>query len=422
MTPNAPSTPTIPASEAASIPIPPTPSTAPPSTLSPDQPLTQRHRSRSPFPPKDFSFLLRPENFHAVPKTEVPLAFLSHPPPTDPLPVVLRHGHYHAAAALAAKTLTSNPSLSPSQIFSLFYTRLACLSIINHTPLAAQESLILGDLNSSFYFNDPKHSEEDDSIEDCILPWHLRILATYLQALAAGDLRSCVQGYYDLAAYARMMYKRAITTESKTLWKERLGDLGPRTGNTLIEMGDLAGAKRFFESLVTSNKRENEPLISLDIAETDMEAREADVLKGWVAMLCLRMGDLEGARKWIDASAAGGSDLAEQGNQPGILNALYSMAEGKYEDAVIQWRDILKGPNDVLATHNLAASRVLENMIDRGHTFHALTFNLATVYELRTERARERKTEMAGRVAEALGGREDQESLSKEKSNRDFKL
>lgn len=58
-------------------------------------------------------------------------------------------------------------------------------------------------------------------------------------------------------------------------------------------------------------------------------------------------------------------------------------------------------------------------MVDQGLAFHALTFNLATVYELRTERAGERKLQMAERVAERLEGKED---VSKVRVNADFKL
>ncbi|KAI4169512.1 MAG: hypothetical protein LQ343_005652 [Gyalolechia ehrenbergii] len=304
---------------------------------------------------------------------------------------------------------------------------------MNCTQIAAQESLILGDLNSRFYSTSSRHSDnvddktEGEEQEDCIIPWHLRLLATRLQALGAGDMRRCVQGYYDLAAYARTRYKQPTTADSKSRWKERLRDLGLRTGNALIEMGDLSGAKRFFESLIGSTTAQKDIL-----SDTGLEDAEGQnkVLKGWLAMLCLRMGELEGARRWIDAGVTGDSDGEEQQGTHGVLDALYSMAEGKFEDAVIQWRELLRGPNNVLATHNLAvclvyighvseATALLEDMVDQGHAFHALTFNLATLYELRTERAGERKLQMAERVAEGLRGKE---GISQERVNGDFKL
>ncbi|KAL8721976.1 MAG: hypothetical protein Q9225_001451 [Loekoesia sp. 1 TL-2023] len=440
LAPDAHSTSSVSATAATSVPISPTPSTVQTSILSPNRPLAERPRSRSPQPRKDFSFLLHSENFHPISQTEIPPPFLSHPSsPTEPLATLLRHGRYLPAATLAANTLVSNPSLPLFEIFSLFYTRLACLSITNQTHIAAQESLILGDLSSPFYFDVPNHSDghdggkEDEVQEDCIIPWHLRLLATRLQALGARDMRRSVQGYYDLAAYARTRHKRSTTADSKALWKEKLKDLGLRCGNALIEMGDLSGAKRLFESLVASTTTGNEPLVALSAAEVDADAEEKEVLQGWIAMLCLRMGDLEGAKRWIDAGVAVDSDPAEQGSQYGIFDALYKMAEGKYDDAATQWRALVEGPNHILATHNLAiclvyagrlseATRLLEDMVDQRHAFHALTFNLATMYELRTERARERKMEMVERVAESLRGREDDEGISRERVSGDFKL
>lgn len=47
---------------------------------------------------------------------------------------------------------------------------------------------------------------------------------------------------------------------------------------------------------------------------------------------------------------------------------------------------------------------LLDRLVEGGRSFHALTFNLATVFELCSERGRERKGELAGRVAEMSKG------------------
>lgn len=62
--------------------------------------------------------------------------------------------------------------------------------------------------------------------------------------------------------------------------------------------------------------------------------------------------------------------------------------------------------------------------MEEGHSFHALTFNLATVYELCTERSRAKKMEFAERVAEKTGGSNGDEGgqARAERSNADFKL
>ncbi|KAI4189311.1 MAG: hypothetical protein L6R41_001535 [Letrouitia leprolyta] len=382
---------------------------------------------------QDVNYLSRAA--HAEEASDVPSPFLSRsqsPSQNASLQDLLHHGHFLTATILAAATLTSSPSLPTSEIFSLLYTRLACLSVTHHTSIAAQESLILGDLNSPFYFTSSGHSDSIDGEpgekQDCIIPWHLRLLATRLQAIGAGDMRRCVQGYYDLAAYARAKYKQSTTATSKELWQGRLQDLALRTGNALVEMGDLSGAKRFLESLIGSTMAEREEPI--DMPQDGAWMGQNKVLKGWLAILCLRMGELEGARRWIDAGTTDDSDSAEQQRAHRVYDALYSMAQGRYEEAVVRWRDLLKGQYEIVATHNLAvclvytgnvseATQVLEDMVDQGLAFHALTFNLATVYELRTERAGERKLQMAERVAERLEGKED---VSKVRVNADFKL
>lgn len=68
-------------------------------------------------------------------------------------------------------------------------------------------------------------------------------------------------------------------------------------------------------------------------------------------------------------------------------------------------------------------------MVDAGHSFHALTFNLATVYELSTERSRAKKMELAEKIAgsmitveEQSDGEDGRGSVWAERGNVDFKL
>ena len=71
-------------------------------------------------------------------------------------------------------------------------------------------------------------------------------------------------------------------------------------------------------------------------------------------------------------------------------------------------------------------SQLLTELIEEGHSFHALTFNLATVYELCTERSRAKKIELADKVAEKMKSEDDfgegERSTWAERSNADFKL
>lgn len=66
------------------------------------------------------------------------------------------------------------------------------------------------------------------------------------------------------------------------------------------------------------------------------------------------------------------------------------------------------------------ARTILSSLVDDSHSFHALTFNLSTVYELCTDRSRALKIGLAERVAEIKIS--EQGMVGWEKVNGDFKL
>jgi len=113
-----------------------------------------------------------------------------------------------------------------------------------------------------------------------------------------------------------------------------------------------------------------------------------------------------------------------------LIAALSNMADGKYTAAVEQWRDLGKrDAEDEMYAQNLAvcllysgqldeARDILEQLVDSGKSFHALTFNLSTVYELCSDGSRPLKLKLAERVA-ALPAND---GAGWEKSNLDFKL
>ncbi|KAL8824676.1 MAG: hypothetical protein Q9191_004893 [Dirinaria sp. TL-2023a] len=348
---------------------------------------------------------------------EIPQPFRApHPPqsPSTPLPTLVSRNHFRSAATSSAAQLCNGSSLPPSEIFALLYTRLASLTLLNLTTFAAQESKALEDIHSPFY--------RDASTDSCILPWELRVLVVRLQGIAFNDARRGVVGYYDLARDARTEFSKAATDDEKRLWKSRLRDLGVRVGNAMIEMGDLGAAKRHFETLKTGDE-------------------EADgVLDARLALLCLKLGDIPAAEKYTDAIPASEGEGAEK-----VLKPLLSMAHGRYEDAVLEWRALKDdGKYRVLSLQNEAVcllylgkvdetTHLLEQLIAERRSFHALTFNLATVYELCTERSRTKKLELAETVAEMMMPDQDQDQDEgeddervirgwAERGNADFKL
>ncbi|KAJ5132755.1 hypothetical protein N7448_006913 [Penicillium atrosanguineum] len=372
---------------------------------------------------KDLSFLLRHNIFHPLSHIDIPspLRFdfivLN---PGEPLSAslsvlekLLVEGRFLIAAHFAGSILTSS-LISPTDIriiFSLFYTRLACLELSGNTALAAQESKALEDLNSAFYFIDSsldssEHDEKHEHISRHIVPWPLRVLAVRLQSIGFGDSRRSIAGLYELGMEARReVMKREHDDATRTIWKGRLADLGIRTVNALVEMGDLDAAKRSLESL-----REPTP--------------DSDIMKLRKGLLLLRIGDVDAAEQVFGN--------ARDSKEAALLQPLLSMSDGRYGDAADEWRSLQEDNSRTdggLIAQNLAvcllytgkldqARELLESQISANHSFGSLIFNLSTVYELCSDGASQLKGQLAGTIAnQPVSGQ-----TNLDRSNTDFKL
>lgn len=281
-----------------------------------------------PRPPKDFSFLLRPEIYHPLTPLTVPPAFRNSPKqpnPETPLQDLLSRGFYRAAAIAAVQELTSTipgaPGIDPTdhaRIFNLLYIRLTCLTLIDATPLAAQEVKAFEDLNNhAVYF--------DEVTGEHLVPWDLRVLNVRLQAMGFGDPRRAVMSYHELAREARARVAGAACDNSaRELWKERLYDLGVRVAGALVEMDDLEGAAELLSSL------------------RDRGDGKAGLSR---ALLWLHIGNAEEAR---------GVVMGKKGE--GVVMALAEMADGEFGAALEKWRGLREeeGEEDEMVGMNMA--------------------------------------------------------------------
>jgi len=231
--------------------------------------------------------------------------------------------------------------------------------------------------------------------------------------LGYGDWRKGIMGYYELARECREQISvPGSSAEDKTAWRIRLRDTGIRVANVLIEMGELEGAGRHLETLSSTPNTGNSP-----------EAREVLVME---ALVWLRVGDVAAARSCLRAATAAKEDeLAD-----GTLAALLHVANGEYTAAVAAFSALHSTfPDDAMVVQNLAVSllytgriseakKMLAELVDESPPFHSMVFNLSTIYELCTERNREKKLELADKVAKRKGDG----SVGWEFSNPDFKL
>lgn len=381
-------------------------------------------------PEKDFGFLLHPNNFHPLPPHSIPQPFLSaahQPAPSIPLRALLDGGHYRIAAVSAATELVRNTSPTDyPRIFSLFYVRLACLTLLNQHALAAAEAKLLGDLTSAFYRNPLTGAH--------IVPWELRVLSVRLMGLGYGDWRRGVMGYYELAREARIEAIKTQDPGAKQTWKDRLRELAIRVANALIEMGECEGAARHLAGLVRADSGPREAVEAEEKADSAPLTTESARLKTMEALAWIKVGDIDAAKRCVATSPSPAPPVDADAPVPADpLNALVAMAEADYSTALTIWDALAASdPSDPLVVQNRAvcllyvgrisdAREVLEDLIDQGQNsasaFHALTFNLSTIYELCTERSRERKLELVDKVS-AL----EPSEMGWERQAADFKL
>ncbi|KAJ6180788.1 hypothetical protein N7519_011249 [Penicillium mononematosum] len=355
---------------------------------------------------KDLSFLLHHGNFHTLSHLDIPPPLRSEfliLNPGEPLSTslgtlekLLAEGRFLIAAHFSASILTSS-LISPTDIkiiFSLFYTRLACLDLSGNTVLAAQESKALEDLSSTFYYidlklesaaadndKDPEHEQDPRHI----VPWPLRVLAVRLQSIGFGDSRRSIGGLYEIGLEARREIMRSEATEAeRELWKQRLADLGVRSVNALIEMGDFDAARRSLDSLRVSGA-------------------ESNITKLRKALLLLRIGDLDAASQMVA--------LPMQ-----RLSGAFSGEDKTRTDGALVAQNLAVC---LLYIGQLDESRqLLEAQVSSNHSFGSLIFNLSTVYELCTDSA----TRMKGQLADTLSKQPIVGQTNLDRPNSDLKL
>lgn len=352
---------------------------------------------------KDLSFLLHPSFYLPISQTEIPPQFRTDLTPISasaPLPELLvetnrllSRGEFLAAAHTAAGALTS-PALDSTDvktIADLLSIRYSCLELTGNTQIAAQESKALEDLNSDFYYVvSPPPSfqksqlETTDDLPTHILPFRLRLQASRLQSIGFSDQRRGVSALYDLGLECRYhLFSSRTTTIEKQLWAQRLKEIGMRVVNALIEVNDIECAKRTLKDLQSSG-------------DIDWKVQ--------MGLMLLKVGDLPAAKELLDDSS----------ETVAMLKPLLATAEGQFEAAIQGWDDLRTQNQEMhlasivrqnLAVNYLYAGRLdaarcmMENAVDQGEGHRSLTFNLATIYELSSEKSQELKKNLANKVA-----------------------
>lgn len=242
---------------------------------------------------------------------------------------LLEKGHFRAAAIASVQELTGSGAQggvdpkNAQRIFSLLYTRLACLTLVDATSLAAQEVKALEDLNNPRLYI-------DDATGQHLVPWELRVLNVRLQALGFGDTRRSVMSYHDLAREARARISKAMAEHNNSdieLWKARLHELGVKVAGALIEMDDVQGAASHLNSL--PGRGDNKMALAK-------------------ALLWLQLGDVGSARA-CTSHCSEDARVTER-----IILALCDMADTEYGSALEKWQDLREDTEDEMVGVNAA--------------------------------------------------------------------
>jgi len=278
---------------------------------------------------------------------------------------------------------------------------------------AAQEAKALEDLSSAFYYDDHNSQVEADNDNESvrkvprhIMPFSLRLQGLRLQSIGFSDPRRGVSTLYDTASECREHITSATTSqEQRKLWTARLQEVAIRVVNALIEIGDLDCAVRALETMKPT-RPEDAPI---------WEAR--------MILLLVRIGDVTKAGQMIKSSSLDPTNRI-------ALEALLAIARGEYQnaEALLNSEPSIESSLQALVKQNLAvaylyngevqkAKVALEDLVQDGHSFQTLTINLATIYDLSSDRSRELKSALVSRIAS------DGNSIrSRAFANADFKL
>ncbi len=385
--------------------------------------------SQPPPDEKDLSFLLDRSTYHPLSQLEIPVPFRQQftSPPTIDTPLqdslsqleeLLGKGNFLSGAFLAAAILVSG-SVGPTDsktIFELLAVRYSCLELTGNGLLAAQEAKALEDLNSAFYYIDPPlpadmppGNDQEQPLQQHIMPFALRLQALRLQAIGFSDTRRGISALYDLGLECREHIASSfVSREDRELWANRLDEIGVKAVNSLVEMGDLDCAVRTLATLKPSSPE------------------NSGAWRMRMILLHLKIGDLTAIQRIMKEPIEGCVQME-------WLQPLLTFAEGRYEEAAMGWEKYLENdslPEEAaLIKQNLAVAYlyagnidktgdIMESLLEEGNSFPGLVINLATLYELTSDRSRDLKLDLASRIAK----QNVKPNQTWTKTNADFKL
>ncbi|KAF8936547.1 hypothetical protein BGZ58_004042 [Dissophora ornata] len=326
-----------------------------------------------------------------------------------------------------SQILATPPDRIP-ELINLWYARLLALVKLGEFEMAQAELDQLGDLRGlqyryenypaeMFATSDFQTAEQQRSgalRRGCIVPFELFVLKARLQG-HLGDIYEAIDQLYDLIMRCKKFEAICCVNEDNTgvrQWQDLTGQLHLMVLNYLVELKDFPSATRHGRELAKKYPH--------DIN-----------FNSGLGRLYLQLGDLERAEEVFKCveDMVKGHQTQSEGNQAQaqthfklqltMNRALLAVTQGQWLAAKSAFEEVLvQEPENLAATNNLVVCELYAGQLNEAiprlerlmfayptsaGTSEPLVFNMATLYELRTEGSLQKKQQMMVEVSKWAG-------------------
>ncbi|KAI8598015.1 hypothetical protein EDD21DRAFT_309984 [Dissophora ornata] len=298
-----------------------------------------------------------------------------------------------------SQILATPPDRIP-ELINLWYARLLALVKLGEFEMAQAELDQLGDLRGLQY-----RYENYPAEMGCIVPFELFVLKARLQG-HLGDIYEAIDQLYDLIMRCKKVHDLCRS------WQDLTGQLHLMVLNYLVELKDFPSATRHGRELAKKYPH--------DIN-----------FNSGLGRLYLQLGDLERAEEVFKCveDMVKGHQTQSEGNQAQaqthfklqltMNRALLAVTQGQWLAAKSAFEEVLvQEPENLAATNNLVVCELYAGQLNEAiprlerlmfayptsaGTSEPLVFNMATLYELRTEGSLQKKQQMMVEVSKWAG-------------------
>ncbi|KAH7047176.1 hypothetical protein BKA57DRAFT_395382 [Linnemannia elongata] len=306
---------------------------------------------------------------------------------------------WRAMTRYTRSQILMTPSDHILELINLWYARLLALVKLGQYEMAQAELDQLGDLHGPQY----RYENYAPDSRGCMVPFEMLVLRARLQGYL-GDTYEAIDQLYDLI----MRSKKVLNDDLLGIkqWQDIAGQLHLMVLNYLVELKDYPAA--------TKHARDLSKKYPLDVN-----------FQSGLGRLYLQLGDLVRAEevfKEVETMVKSHRSEAEQAHfrlQLTMNQALLAVTQGQWLSAKAAFEEVLaQEPENLAATNNLAVCELYAGQLNEAiprveklmfayptsaGTSEPLVFNMATLYELRTEGSFRKKQQVMVEVSKWAG-------------------